>query len=190
MPEYVEITTHPFVLPEDCNFVMNQVMTKLHGVLRAHSLQAGIDFPHSTSKGLGTTLRIFSDRKTLKTILKKIEFKGMLKRRMIMVAETAKLPESATPVTLRRSRIQDVGWRKRKKKEKMDFLARKAEENGEVFDPAGYDFSPGRVDPAPYFLIEKNGNKYPVYFQPQEPDVSWEDAEFNSYGLGGGVFRF
>lgn len=142
---------------------VNKLFTRIHGFISDNKLNnIAVYFPEIHSRGLGSTVRVFSDKQTLKLL---IENPGVLyfsKAELANFSDILDTPDSAKQAVLKRDRLIEAGKRPNKD---VPYVVYQNDKNGKTFsiflrreivdDKTEGDFSS--------FGLSRNGATVPVF---------------------------
>lgn len=194
--KYLEISAHPKTAPEEWGFVLGKAISRLHGIFRSQDIRGGIDLPLATDTSLGPKLRVFGREPVLNAVLNNTGIRELGQRKMIRLGTVEDIPGEARKIRLRRVRKKGENELLKKARKKRNHLLAKGIAPEQIASVQTLKARMKIRDRYPYFLIEKDGKKYSVFFRQEstDNDTDWDEEGFNSYGLSSGsksyAFRF
>lgn len=194
--KYLEISAHPKAEPEEWGFVLSKTLSRLHGIFRSQDVRGAIDLPLATETSLGSKLRVFGREPVLNAVLNNTGIRELEQRKMIRLGSVEDIPEDARKIRLRRVRKRGENELLKKARKKRNHLLGKGVAPGQIASVQALKARMKIRERYPYFLIEKDGKKYSVFFRQEltDNDTAWDEEGFNSYGLSSDsrsyAFRF
>ncbi|CAB1275397.1 type I-F CRISPR-associated endoribonuclease Cas6/Csy4 [Candidatus Nitrosacidococcus tergens] len=177
--EYVEIHTQGE--SEDTHFILSKLFTRIHGILKSHSLNIALGFPDLKEYSPGKLIRCFGVVKDLAQLEKNDGLLHLEKRNMISINSIASVPKDHDKIAYRRLREPEKainGFKKRlslrnQKRESIPHLKNNTNETEEK----------EKIKRPPYLILERNGQKLPIHIGTERLKLDSDLCQFNTYGF-------
>ncbi|CAH9017976.1 type I-F CRISPR-associated endoribonuclease Cas6/Csy4 [Candidatus Nitrosacidococcus sp. I8] len=182
--EYIEI--HAQGIAEDTHFILGKLFTRIHGILKSHSLNIALGFPDLKEYSPGKLIRCFGVTKDLAQLEQNDGLLQLEKRNMILINPIASVPKNHDKIAYRRLRDPEKTTHSFKKR-----LSLRNGKRGILPHLSPIDLKNNindveekeKIKRPPYLILERNGQKLPIHIGTERLKLDLDLCQFNTYGF-------